>query len=200
MVPARRGVDSCPVTRERMIEINELAQTFFETRFGNSWGRDYLAERFGLDLAGHADFRPGQAPAGWTHLVTHLRRHGVTDDEMIAAGVATPSSKGRLIDRFRDRVMFPIVHQDQILGFVGRRHPDLDGDRPNTRGAARSTSTPPTTPLFHKGAQLFGVVARAPQANWTGDDRSSSKALWTRSPSPSPARAATSESPHSARP
>ena len=48
---------------------------------------------------------------------------------MLAAGVATTASTGRLIDRFRDRVVFPITHQGQILGFVGRRnptHPDDD--------------------------------------------------------------------------
>ena len=145
---------SSPVTRERMIEINEMTQTFFEARFGDSWGRDYLAGRFGLDLAGHEDFRPGQAPAGWTNLVDHLRRHGVTDAEMLAAGVASESSKGNLIDRFRDRVMFPVVHQDQILGFVGRRRPDL-GDADKAGPKYLNTAD---TPLFHKGAQLFGVV------------------------------------------
>jgi DNA primase len=44
---------------------------------------------------------------------------------MTAAGVATVASTGRLIDRFRDRVVFPIIHNGEILGFVGRRHPDL---------------------------------------------------------------------------
>ena len=49
---------------------------------------------------------------------------------MTAAGVATVASTGRLIDRFRDRVIFPIIHNGEILGFVGRRHPDLtDTDR-----------------------------------------------------------------------
>ncbi len=80
---------SSPVTRERMIEINELTQAFFEAQFTDSWGRDYLTGRFGVDLAGHEHFRPGQAPAGWTNLVDHLRRHGVSDDEMLATGVAT---------------------------------------------------------------------------------------------------------------
>lgn len=145
---------SSPVTRERMIEINEMTQTFFEARFDDSWGRDYLAGRFGLDLAGHEDFRPGQAPAGWTNLVDHLRRHGVADAEMLAAGVASESSKGNLIDRFRDRVMFPVVHQDQILGFVGRRRPDL-GDADKAGPKYLNTAD---TPLFHKGAQLYGVV------------------------------------------
>jgi DNA primase catalytic core len=145
---------STPVTRERMVEINELTQAFYESRFADSWGRDYLAGRFGVDLAGDERFRPGQAPAGWTNLVDHLRGRGVSDAERLAAGVAVEASTGRLIDRFRDRVMFPVIHQGEVLGFVGRRRPDLtDADK----GGPKYLNTA-DTPLFHKGAQLFGVV------------------------------------------
>ena len=145
---------SSPVSRERMVEINDMAQAFFEARFADSWGRDYLTGRFGVDLAGDERFRPGQAPAGWTNLVDHLRGRGVSDTEMIATGVATEASTGRLIDRFRDRVMFPVIHQGEVLGFVGRRRPDLtDADK----GGPKYLNTA-DTPLFHKGAQLFGVV------------------------------------------
>ncbi|WP_246371241.1 MobF family relaxase [Nocardioides pelophilus] len=145
---------SSPVTRERMVEINELTQALFESRFTDSWGRDYLTGRFGLDLAGDERFRPGQAPAGWTNLVDHLRGRGVSDAEMLATGVAVEASTGRLIDRFRDRVMFPVIHQGEVLGFVGRRRPDLtDADK----GGPKYLNTA-DTPLFHKGAQLFGVV------------------------------------------
>lgn len=145
---------SSPVTRERMIEINELTQAFFESRFTDSWGRDYLTGRFGVDLAGDARLRPGQAPAGWTNLVDHLRGRGVSDAEMLATGVATEACTGHLIDRFRDRAMFPVIHQGEVLGFVGRRRPDLtDADK-----AGPKYLNTADTPLFHKGAQLFGVV------------------------------------------
>lgn len=145
---------SSPVSRERMLEINNMTQAFFESRFTDSWGRDYLTGRFGIDLTGDERFRPGQAPAGWTNLVDHLRSRGVSDTEMLATGVATEASTGRLIDRFRDRVMFPVIHHGEILGFVGRRRPDLtDADK----GGPKYLNTA-DTPLFHKGAQLFGVV------------------------------------------
>src|SRR3546814_5110927 len=116
---------SSPISRERMLEINDMAQGFFEGRFTDSWGRDYLIGRFGVDLAGDERFRPGQAPAGWTNLVDHLRGRGVSDAEMVATGVATEASTGRLIDRFRDRVVFPVIPQSEALGFVGRRRADL---------------------------------------------------------------------------
>jgi DNA primase len=144
----------CPVGRDRMVEINQLALAYFRSHFPASWGQAYLVGRFGLDLTDDPRFRPGQAPVGWTGLVDHLRSHGVTGQEMIAAGVATVASTGRLIDRFRDRVVFPIIHNQEILGFVSRRHPDrADADR----GGPKYLNTA-DTPLFHKGAQLFGAV------------------------------------------
>ncbi|WP_370236909.1 MobF family relaxase [Nocardioides sp.] len=145
---------SSPVSRERMLEINDMAQAFFETRFAASWGRDYLTGRFGIDLAGDERFRPGQAPAGWTKLVDHLRGRGVSDTEMLVTGVATEASTGRLIDRFRDRTTFPVIHRGEVLGFVGRRRPELTDD---DKAGPKYLNTA-DTPLFHKGAQLFGVV------------------------------------------
>jgi DNA primase catalytic core len=145
----------CPITRDRMLEINQITLAYFRSRFPASWGRAYLTDRFGQDLTDDRRFWPGQAPAGWTGLINHLRSRGVTDQEMTAAGVATVARTGRLIDRFRDRVIFPIIHNGEILGFIGRRHPDLtDSDR----GGPRYLNTA-DTPLFHKGAQLFGANA-----------------------------------------
>ena len=129
-------------------------------RFSTPTG--YLADRFGQDLTDDPRFRPGQASAGWTGLVSHLRSRGVTGAEMTAAGVATVASTGRLIDRFRDRVMFPIIHNEEVLGFVGRQHPDLtDTDR----GAPKYLNAA-DTPLFHKGAQLFGANEKLPPPWW----------------------------------
>ena len=72
---------------------------------------------------------------------------------MSATGVATVASTGRLIDRFRDRVVFPIIHNGEILAFIGRWHPDLSDAG---RGGPKYLNTA-DTPLFHKGAQLFGA-------------------------------------------
>ena len=142
----------CPISRDRMIEINQRARLLPQP-VPVLLGHQYLADRFGQDLTDDLRFRPGQAPAGWTGLISHFRSRGVTGEEMTAAGVATVARTGRLIDRFRDRVMFPIIHNGETLGFVGRRHPDLtDTDR----GGPKYLNTA-DTPLFHKGAQLFGA-------------------------------------------
>jgi DNA primase catalytic core len=143
----------CPISRDRLVEINQMALSYFRNQFPSSWGHQYLADRFGQDLTDDVRFRPGQAPAGWTGLVNHLRSRGVNSDEMTAAGVATVARTGRLIDRFRDRVMFPIIHNGEILGFIGRRHPDLT----DTDWVGPKYLNTADTPLFHKGAQLFGA-------------------------------------------
>jgi DNA primase len=143
----------CPLSAERMVKVNQLSLAYFRRHLPSPWTQQYLADRFGADITNDIWFQPGHAPAGWTNLVDHLRRHGVTDEEMTITGVAVTASTGRLIDRFRDRVVFPIIHDSKILGFVGRRHPDLnDADRAGPKYLNTSD-----TPLFHKGAQLFGV-------------------------------------------
>jgi DNA primase catalytic core len=153
----------CPISEERMVEVNQLSLAYFRRHLPSSWARHYLVDRFGADITNDIWFQPGHAPAGWTNLVDHLRRHGVTDQEMLITGVATMASTGRLIDRFRDRVVFPIIHDGQILGFVGRRHPDLsDADR-----AGPKYLNTADTPLFHKGAQLFGAHGNQPSNGTT---------------------------------
>ncbi|WP_375426500.1 MobF family relaxase [uncultured Friedmanniella sp.] len=148
-----------PVSRHRMVQINQLTQAFFTRAFPGSWAQDYLIDRLNVDLTDHPVVLPGYAPDSWTGLVQHLRRLGVTDQEMLTAGVARTASTGGLIDTFRDRLMLPITHDAEILGFVGRRHPrhdlDLPSDRNNRTGGPKYLNTS-ETPLFHKGDQLYG--------------------------------------------
>ncbi len=138
-----------PVSRERMIDINNAAADYYQACFRGSWSQRYLTERLHTDLTGHPHIRPGHAPRGWTHLVDHLRQHGVTDEELLLTGLAAQASTGRLIDRFRDRLMLPITHHGDILGFVGRRHdPGADPRTPKYLNT-------PATALYTKGNQLY---------------------------------------------
>jgi conjugative relaxase-like TrwC/TraI family protein len=141
-----------PVTGSRIVEINGLASKFFRSQLPGSWADEYLVGRLGQDISADDRFRPGLAPAGWTNLVDHLRRRGVTDDELVAADLAKVSSRGDLIDRFRDRLVFPIIRNGRVLGFVGRRNPTAESPYagPKYLNSAK-------TPAFSKGAQLLGV-------------------------------------------
>lgn len=149
----RRGIEAMdsPVTAERVLQINELAATWFEQHLRGSWSHEHLTQRLGVDVAGDDRFRPGHAPTGWTNLTDHLRGQGVTDSELLAAGVAKQSERGRIYDRFRDRLVLPVIVDGNVLGFVGRRHPDATDD------AGPKYLNTPETIVFHKSAQLYGI-------------------------------------------
>ena len=148
-----------PVGPARILELNRLATEYYVRQFPGSWAQPYLAERLRTDLTGDSYVLPGYAPTGWNRLVDHLRRQGVTDLELTESGLASVARTGRLIDRFRDRLVFPITRlaadgQLETLGFVGRRRPDAT----DQTGEPKYLNTP-DTPLFHKGAQLYMVRA-----------------------------------------
>ena len=145
-------LDTSPVPPHRLMELNAAALSFYLDRYPGSWAQTHLMERFGIDPDGHLSIRAGYAPDTWTALTSHLiRTAGATDDELLTSGLATLAASGRLIDRFRDRVVFPITRDDgQILGFVGRRHPDAtDTDR---RGPKYLNTG--DTLIYRKGDQL----------------------------------------------
>ena len=63
-----------------MVEINDLTHAFFEARFADSWGRDYLTDRLGVDLAGdEPSSGPGRLrPAGRTWSTTYAAAGSAT--------------------------------------------------------------------------------------------------------------------------
>jgi DNA primase catalytic core len=147
----RDQITASPVPIDRLAQVNELTTAYYQACLPQSWAQPYLDQRLHSDPTTLEPLRLGYAPDSWTGLITHLRRIGITDEEMLTAGVATTASTGRLIDRFRDRLVVPIVHDHQILGFVARRNPrysDNDGHGPKYLNTA-------ATPLFAKGDQLY---------------------------------------------
>ena len=145
--------DHAVADQTRLTHINAMAMDFYADRVDTRWAGTYLDDRLpGWRSSPHVT--AGYAPAAWTALVDHLGGRGVTDDELLETGLATRARTGRLIDRFRDRVVLPITHEHQILGFVARRHPDLADD---DRCGPKYLNTSDTV-LFHKGAQLHGVI------------------------------------------
>jgi DNA primase catalytic core len=162
----RRAYDaeSSPVTPERIADLNAQAADYYQQTYRGSWAQTYLTARLGIDLTGDPHIQPGYAPAGFTTLVAHLRRHGATDDELLAAGLAKTASTGTTIDTFRDRLILPIHHKGAVVGFVGRRHPDTDHLQPGTDAAAKAGPkylNTGDTVLYAKGGQLYGVAEYA---------------------------------------
>ncbi|MBN9748564.1 hypothetical protein DMP23_47105 [Amycolatopsis sp. A1MSW2902] len=139
------------ISRERTIELNTLAADYFATSMTpDSPGYAYLAGRLGADVVADDRWRFGYAPTGWSNLTGHLRSHGATDTEIVAAGLGRQSTRGQVIDFFRDRAMVGIRDQDgDIVGFIGR---DLSGDE----RAPKYLNTG-STPAYTKGDHLLGL-------------------------------------------
>lgn len=134
------------------------AERFYCDHLTASWVPGYLAAR-GFDPATIAQWRTGYAPAGWTALTSHLRGLGHEDAVIEAAGLARRSSRGTLIDHFRDRVMLAIRDEHgTVAGFIGRAHPDAGATVPRYMNS-------PETSAYAKGDLLFGLhEARGPLA------------------------------------
>ncbi|SEK61646.1 DNA primase, catalytic core [Blastococcus sp. DSM 46786] len=142
------------VGRDRLIELNTKAAALYTDRYPHSWAPEYLRERLGTDLTADPRFSPGFAPASWNVLLDHLRASGATDTELLAAGLAQRARTGALIDRFRDRLVFPIHGVDgTVVGFIARRNPAATDD---DRAGPKYLNTPGTD-LYTKGDHLLGL-------------------------------------------
>ena len=131
------------------------AHAFYTGQLAGSWAPGYLHAR-GITAATIQHWHIGYAPAGWTTLTSHLRSLGHHDDAIQAAGLATRSSRGTLIDRFRDRIMLPVHDAAGMLaGFTGRARPGAGPDTPKYLNS-------PETATYKKSHLLFGLYQARP--------------------------------------
>lgn len=106
---------------------------------------DYLKRR-GVSGEIAQKFTIGYAPDGWQNLEASFDDYAAP--ELQSAGLVIRNEQGKLYDRFRDRVMFPILNQKgEVIAFGGRV---LDGGEPKYLNS-------PETPLFEKGREVFGL-------------------------------------------
>jgi hypothetical protein len=176
----------------RQVRRGEKAPGRRAHRFAASWAPAYLEGR-DISAAVAAEWDIGYAPAGWTTLTDHLRSLGHGDDEIEAAGLAKPSTRGTFIDRFRDRVMLP-VHDERgrLAGFIGRANPGAGPDVPKYLNS-------PRPPDSGKAACCSGCTAPA-RPSPRAPSPSPRKDRSTPSPSTSPTPAGTPGSPPAAPP
>ncbi len=115
---------------------------------------DYLKGR-GLTGEIAKRFDLGFAAPGWDNLLKALGTTEERKQQLKQAGMLVENESGRVYDRFRDRVVFPIRDQrGRVIGFGGRV---LGDDKPKYLNS-------PETPIFHKGRELYGLY-QARQAN-----------------------------------
>ncbi|MBR1969049.1 MAG: DNA primase [Clostridia bacterium] len=136
--------------KQQIYEMNRDAARFFRESLLSDAGkeaRDYLSKR-GLEGQTIAKFGIGYSLSSWDSLLKHLESKGYKRTLMVEAGLCIMNEKGHVYDRFRGRVMFPIINPSgNIIGFGGRI---LSGD-----GAKYMNS--PESIVYDKGKNLFAL-------------------------------------------
>ena len=149
--------------RRSLHELVDSAAQFFGAALAAPSGkaaRDYIAGRE-LTPDTVAKFRLGYAPGTRTALRDHLAKSGATVEEMETAGlVIRPEDNSPSYDRFRNRLIFPILDgQGRVIAFGGRAlAPDAQPKYLNS----------PEGPLFHKSSVLYNLAAARGASRQTG--------------------------------
>ena len=149
--------------QERLWALHKEAARYFHSQLYSSVGKtalDYALNR-GMSRAILTTFGVGYAPEGWDNMVKAMRAKGYTDEELKESGLVTVSQKnGNLFDRFRDRLMFPIIDvRGNVIGFGGRIIKKDDN-------AAKYLNSPETI-IFNKRKNLFGLnLAKKTKENY----------------------------------
>jgi DNA primase len=137
---------------DEVIELNKWALEWWEQQLeqGGSdsrTGRDYLSQREITDETRKV-FRLGYAPDSWDALSSHLRQKGATQLQIERSGLVVKKEEGGSYDRFRGRLIFPVMDiQGRPIAFGGRTLKDEDAKYINS----------PETSAYVKGRNLFGL-------------------------------------------
>ncbi len=136
--------------RRRIISLNKESARFYNSLLKENVGktaRAYLekrritpqtATRFGL----------GAAPNEWNALINAMKKRGYDEYELVQAGLAVKNAKGSVYDKFRDRLIFPVISvSGEVLGFGGRTLSDAEPKYLNS----------PETIAFSKRRTLYGI-------------------------------------------
>jgi DNA primase len=149
----RAGVEVTPQTpkdkkRRDLFEVNAFALEYFQSQLrAHPHALRYLTGR-SLSAASLEAFALGFAPDGWDNLLKHALARGVSEADLLAAGLIRESEQGRRFDYFRNRVMFPIRdYLGRVVGFSGRV---LDDSVPKYLNTAE-------TDIFKKADLLYGL-------------------------------------------
>jgi DNA primase len=154
--------------KKRILSALELATKFYEKQLWDGIGKDkilkYLFDR-GLTEESIKKFRLGYAPDGWRNILAFLTGKGYTIDEINKTGLLVEKNddsqkaneaknynpKASFYDRFRNRIMFPIMDSlGNVIGFSARVAPGGDESQ------AKYINTPETA-VYHKSKALYGI-------------------------------------------
>jgi len=137
--------------KERLYQINETATQYFHNLLLTSptaeKARSYVASR-GFSAKTITDFQLGFSLNSWESLKQYLLERDYTESELLTAGLLVETEDGKTHDRFRNKLIFPILDiRGRVIGFGARV---LDDSLPKYVNS-------PQTPLFDKSGSLYGI-------------------------------------------
>jgi len=148
-VPHEEGQGQRPTrSYDALFELVVKVGRFFEAELkAHQPAVDYMKRR-GIDGATAKRFKIGYAPSGWSTVLDKFGTSREAIDRLLATGLIIRKDNGKHYDRFRDRIMFPIMDsRGRMIGFGGRV---MGNEEPKYLNS-------PETVLFHKGRELYGL-------------------------------------------
>jgi DNA primase len=148
-VPHEGGDDRPREDKTDLYALLDATASFYQKELGKSEPARAYCDKRGLDADTIARFRIGWAPGGWDGVKRALGTNEHRLKLLDQAGMLSSGERGNKYDRFRERLMFPILdRRGRVIAFGGR--------------VLSSEQTPkylnsPETPLFHKGRELFAL-------------------------------------------
>ena len=138
---------------DAVVELNAWALEWWEQQYGADneearFAREYVEGR-GITEETRRAFRLGYAPNSWDALSAHLKRKGASAADIERSGLVVKKETGGSYDRFRGRVIFPVMDaQGRAVAFGARAI--RAGDEPKYLNS-------PETAAYTKGRHLFGL-------------------------------------------
>ncbi len=152
-VPEDEQYQSRYKAQERLWALHKEAARYFHTQLYAPIGKKALEYALGRGMSRGilTTFGVGYAPDSWDGLIKAMKAKGYTEQELKDSGLVSVSQKnGNILDRFRDRLMFPIIDvRGNVIGFGGRI-------LTNDKEAAKYLNSPETS-IFNKRKNLFGL-------------------------------------------
>ena len=149
-IPTSQLDDKISKQRSRILKMNKIAAKFFFNNLKSEAGRlglEYFAKR-GLSKNIIIRFGLGYADDSWDSLKNYLKSSGFSFEEMCEADLVIKSKKGSYYDKFRNRVMFPIIDiKGNVIGFGARV---LDDSKPKYLNSS-------DTLVFKKSLGLYAL-------------------------------------------
>ena len=137
--------------RRRVLELNREAARFYRSMLDDPRGAAvaaYIRDKRRISPKFSARFGLGAAPEGWNSLITAMRDKGYDKADLIDTGLAVAGKNGGVYDKYRNRLMLPVIDtRGDVIGFTSRVMDDSTPKYLNT----------PETAIFKKRSILYGL-------------------------------------------